>query len=64
MKKRDVYVEAKNIFDDGWTAMHYAVHEGYFDVAKILIEKYLVPIDIRAANNKTPFHIACMRGDE
>lgn len=25
--------------DDGWTAMHYAAHEGYMEVVKLLIDK-------------------------
>lgn len=57
-------VDAKNMFDDGWSALHYAVHEGYFDAVKLLIEKYHCPIDMRSNNNKTPFHLACIRGDE
>ena len=25
--------------DDGWTAMHYAAHEGYMEIVKLLIDK-------------------------
>jgi hypothetical protein len=28
LRKPDVKVDARNVFDDGWTALHYAVHEG------------------------------------
>ena len=64
LKKRDVDVNAKNIFDDSWTALHYAVHEGLMEVVKILVEEYKAPIDPRSSTNKTPFHLACIRGEE
>jgi len=31
IKKKDVDVEAKNIFGDNWTALHYAIYVGYFE---------------------------------
>lgn len=40
LKKPDVKVDSKNIFDDSWTALHYAVHEGNIPVIKLLIESY------------------------
>ena len=52
-------VDAKNVFDDGWTALHYAVHEGYLEAVKLLVEKYRAQIDTRSTQNKTPFHLAC-----
>lgn len=62
MKRDDVDANAKNIFDDGWTALHYAAHEGYFEAVKLLIESYNAIIDARTSFNKTPFHLACRRG--
>ena len=64
LKREDVKVDAKNVFDDGWTALHYAVNEGYLEVVKILIDNYYASIDVRTAFNKTPFHFACRRGNE
>jgi ankyrin repeat protein len=64
LKRKDVNINGKNIFDDGWTALHYAVHEGSSEVVKLLIETFQAQIDIRASNNKTPLHLACARGDE
>jgi ankyrin repeat protein len=63
LKRQDVNVNTKNIFDDSWTALHYAVHEGYLEVVKILIEQFNATIDARTAFNKTPFHFACRRGN-
>ena len=40
LKKSDVNVDAINVFDDGWSALHYAVHEGTLDVVKLLVENY------------------------
>ena len=45
LKKSDVKVDQKNVFDDSWTALHYAVHEGNMPVIKLLIEKYEASID-------------------
>jgi Ankyrin repeats (many copies) len=28
----DIEINAKNVFEDGWTCLHYAIHEGYFEV--------------------------------
>ncbi|CDW89321.1 protein kinase domain containing protein [Stylonychia lemnae] len=64
LRRSDVKVSQRNIFDDGWTALHYAVHEGNFQVVKLLIEQYKALIDARSSTNKTPFHLACIRGDE
>jgi ankyrin repeat protein len=64
LNKDDVSVDAKNIFDDGWTALHYAVHEGYFEVVKLLIENFGSTVESRSSTNKTPFHLACIRGEE
>lgn len=63
LKREDIKVDAKNVFDDGWTALHYAVHEGYFEVVKLLIEQYFAQVDARTTFNKTPFHFACRRGN-
>lgn len=63
LKKSDVKVDTKNAFDDGWTALHYAVHEGNMPIIKLLIEKYNAGVEPRSATNKTPFHLACIRGD-
>lgn len=52
------------MFDDGWTALHYAVNEGYLEVVKLLIEHYNATIDSRTSLNKTPFHFACRRGHQ
>jgi ankyrin repeat protein len=52
------------VFADGWSCLHYAVHEGLFEITKILIEEYNADIDPRTTHNKTPFHLACRRGDE
>lgn len=57
-------MNAKNVFADGWCCLHYAVHEGLFEVIKILVEKYKAEIDPRTVHNKTPFHFACRRGEE
>ena len=62
--KRDVDVNSKNIFDDNWTALHYAVHEGFIEVVKVLADDYKATIDARSSTNKTPFHLACIRGEE
>lgn len=64
LRKSDVKVDARNVFDDGWTALHYAVHEGSFEIIKLLIERYYCQIDQRSSTNKTPFHLACIRGDQ
>ena len=64
LRRSDVKIDAKNIFDDGWTALHYAVHEGSLEIAKLLVEKYQCEIDQRSSTNKTPFHLACIRGDQ
>ncbi len=64
MYRKDVDVEAKNVFDDGWTALHYAVHEGMLEVVKLLVEDFSALIDPRTSTNKTPFHLACIRGEE
>jgi Ankyrin repeats (many copies) len=33
----EIDIDAKNVFEDGWTCLHYAVHESYFPLIKILI---------------------------
>jgi ankyrin repeat protein len=60
----EIEVNAKNVFEDGWTCLHYAVHEGYFEVVQMLIELYHASVDSRTVYNKTPFHFACRRGEE
>jgi ankyrin repeat protein len=45
LNKSDVKVDQKNIFDDSWTALHYAVHEGNLVLIKLLVEKYKALID-------------------
>jgi ankyrin repeat protein len=40
--KPDVDPNIKNIFNDQWTALHYAAQEGYLELIKILVEKYQV----------------------
>lgn len=54
----------KNQYSDGWTALHYAVQEGYFEAVQLLIEEVKVNIDARTAFNKTPLHFACRKGDD
>ena len=45
LKKSDVKVDSRNVFDDGWTGLHYAVHEGTLEIIKLLTEKYKCQID-------------------
>jgi ankyrin repeat protein len=45
LRKSDVKVDAKNVFDDGWTALHYAVHEGSYEIVKLLTDRYQCQID-------------------
>jgi ankyrin repeat protein len=63
LMRKDVDSEGKNIFSDGWTALHYAVQESYLEAAQVLIEDFKVNIDSRTNFNKTPFHFACRKGD-
>ena len=41
-------LDAKNVFDDGWTALHYAVHEGYIEIIKVLVEEYGSKVESRS----------------
>lgn len=60
----EIDIDAKNVFEDGWTCLHYAVHESYFPLIKLLIEDFQAEVDTRTIYNKTPFHFACRRGDD
>ncbi len=40
-------INTKNVFDDGWTALHYAAHEGSEEACKFLIEEMKAQIDPR-----------------
>jgi ankyrin repeat protein len=64
LKKNDVDTDARNIFDDGWTALHYAIHEGCFSIVKLLIEEFDANIESRTIYNKTPLHFACRKNDD
>jgi len=64
LEENEVDVNAKNAFEDGWTCLHYATHEGHLEAVKLLIEDFDAEIDSRTVYNKTPFHFACRRGDE
>ena len=63
LEDSDVDPNARNPFCENWTALHYAVNTGYLDVVKLLIDHFDVQIEGRTNQNKTPFHLACRRGD-
>jgi ankyrin repeat protein len=40
-----VNVNAPNLNDDGWTALHYAAHEGLDDMVEQIIRKFGANVD-------------------
>lgn len=54
----------KNKFDEGWTALHYAVHEGNFELVKLLVENYKTEMNQLSTTDKTPLHLACVKGEK
>ena len=56
-----VNINAANQNDDGWTALHYASHEGLDDVVEQLIRKFGADANVLTANGRTALHIACNR---
>mmetsp|Transcript_30356 Transcript_30356/g.29696 ORF Transcript_30356/g.29696 Transcript_30356/m.29696 type:complete len:154 (+) Transcript_30356:1438-1899(+) len=63
MMTAEVKVNEKNIFEENWTCLHYAIQEGHFEALQLLVEEYGADLDPRTTLNKTPFHFACRRGD-
>jgi len=53
-----VDVNASNPNDDGWTALHYASHEGLDQVVEQLIRKFNADVNKMTANGRTALHIA------
>jgi len=55
-------INAKNLYDDNWAAIHYAVHESYFEAVKLLLAAGAL-LEARTLSSRTPLHLACRRGD-
>lgn len=49
---------------DGNTPLHFATERGHTEIVQLLIEKYLVDINIPNNKGKTPLQIACEEEDE
>jgi ankyrin repeat protein len=56
-----VDINASNIHDEGWTALHYAAHEGLDETVEFLIRKCNANVNVTSTNGRTPLHIACNR---
>jgi len=54
-----VDVNAANPNDDGWTALHYASHEGLDHVVEQLIRKFNANVNQLTSNGRNALHIAC-----
>ena len=39
-------VNAGNMEDDGWTALHYAAHEGFENIVELLIRKFDANVNV------------------
>lgn len=47
---------------DQWTALHFAASEGRVEVVKELISRPEIEKEPQSSINRTPLHLACMRG--
>ena len=49
--------------DDRFTLLHHACYNGWFEVSKVLIEKYNCDPNCRSAAGSIPLHLACWSGN-
>lgn len=59
--KQGADINAQNKNDDGWTALHYASHEGLDETVEFLIRKCNANVNACSFNGRTSLHIACNR---
>ena len=48
--------------DNKWTLLHHACYNGWYEVAKTLIEKYISDPTCKDSRGKFPLHYACKQG--
>ena len=48
--------------DNKWTLLHHACYNGWYEVAKTLIEKYNSDPTCKDSRGKLPLHYACKQG--
>ena len=58
----DLLPDVNSRNEDGWTALHFAINEGYGAVTSLLLDS-AADIEARTKQLKTPLHIASCRGD-
>jgi ankyrin repeat protein len=47
---------------DGWTALHFAVNEGYEEIVDFLIKNH-ANVESKTSFSRRPIHIAALRGN-
>ena len=48
---------------EDWTILHIAANEGHYNIAVVVLENNAdIDINAKTSNQRTPLHIACMRG--
>jgi len=47
LSSKVIDINYKNVFNEGWSALHYAVHESNLETVKFLIEESKAQVDTR-----------------